>query len=588
MSLAQAEQWHFSGVDRIVAVGDIHGAYDALVETLQAAKVIDDDLAWSGGKTHFVTTGDVLDRGADSRRVLDLIMRLEREAPLAGGRVHQLLGNHEVMNLIGDLRYVADEEYAAFLDVESVEERERWYQRFRRSKPADSNEADVRWEFDEKAPPGYFGHRRAFRHDGSYGRWLLKKPIMVVINDTVFVHGGVPPYVANQGLSGVNGALKKDLRDYVTTRAGLEDAGVMSPIDRFKESPSILLEKMNAGEFGDEITTAARNIIDLSKSPLHRPAGPTWYRGTATCNRLTEGDALNVALGKIGAKRVVMGHTTTITRRVQQRMDGRIIEIDTGMLKANYGGSGNALIIEGSELTVVNQDGTSDSSPILHPTRVGHKSWGIDDASLASILANGNIVDSSADGAAWQLVQVAADERTVFAYFTELPRQDGFLPELAAYKIDRMLGLGMVPVTVRREIAGKQGILQFVPAATLSERERAADGKGDKVPCSLGKQWGAMYVFDALIRNAARTPLSMLYSPDDWLLILVDHENSFSAGTGRPAYQENIELAVGDQWRNALLELNDERLRENLAEVLDERRLLALFERRDALIGEEK
>ena len=69
-----------------------------------------------------------LDRGADSRRVMDLLMRLEQEAARAGGRVHLLLGNHEVMNLIGDLRYVADGEYAAYQDVETAEERERWFQ----------------------------------------------------------------------------------------------------------------------------------------------------------------------------------------------------------------------------------------------------------------------------------------------------------------------------------------------------------------------------------------------------------------------------------------------------------------------------
>jgi hypothetical protein len=588
LSWAQTDEWHFSGVKRIVAVGDIHGAYDALVATLQKANVIDDNLAWSGGKTHFVSTGDLLDRGPDSRRVMDLFMRLEHEAPLAGGQVHQLLGNHEVMNLIGDLRYVADEEYAAFLDVESVEERERWHQRFRRNKPVDSDDAAVRREFDERAPPGYFGHRRAFRRAGIYGKWLLKKPLMIVINDTAFVHGGIPPFVAEHGLAGVNGALKQDLLEFVTTSAALMDAGVLSPIDRFKESPPMLTGKMDTGQLEGDLMISAQNIIDLSKSPLHRPAGPTWYRGTATCNSLIEGDGLNAALNEIGATRVVIGHTTTITRQVQQRMNGRIVEIDTGMLKTHYAGSGNALIIEDDLLTVVNQNGATDLSPIAHPVRVGHESWAIDDAALASILANGNIADSSTDGAAWKLVQVTADEKAVFAYFRELPKQKRFVPELAAYKLDRMLGLGMVPVTVRREIAGKPGTLQYVPAATLSERERVASEKGRKVSCSLEKQWGAMYVFDALIHNPSRTPSSMLYSPDDWLLMLVDHENSFRARTGRPAYQENIELSIGDQWRTALLELDDEKLSMNLGDVLDERRLAALLERRDVLIGEEK
>ena len=78
----------------------------------------------------------------------------------------------------------------------------------------------------------------------------------------------------------------------------------------------------------------------------------------------------------------------------------------------------------------------------------------------------------------------------------------------------------------------------------------------------------------------------MLYSPDDWLLILVDHENSFDAERGRPTYLENIELAIGDQWRTALLELDDEALRAVLGDVLDDKRLTALAKRRDALVGE--
>lgn len=583
-ALAQADEWHFSGVDRIVAVGDVHGAYDALVATLQASNVIDDSLAWSGGKTHFVSTGDLLDRGPDSRRVMDLIMRLEREAELAGGRVHQLLGNHEVMNLTGDLRYVSGTEYAAFLDTEKARERRQWYKQFRHSRLPNGDEATVRREFDRKAPPGYFGHRRAFRHDGIYGKWLLSKPLMIVINDTAFVHGGMPPFVAEQGLAGVNIVLKKDLHDYVTIRAGLEDAAVINPIDRFGEAAAKLNRKMEAGQMPDDRKNVAQQLFDLSKSPLHGPAGPTWYRGTMACNGLIEGDALNVALSRIGAKRVVIGHKSTITRQVQQRMNGRIVEIDTGMLTSYYEGSGNALIIEGDQLSVVNQDGNTDLSPVAHPLRVGHESLAIDDSALADILEKGDVAEIYADGAAWRLVQVTAGEISVFAYFDAQEREQSFDPELAAYKLDRLLGLAMVPVTVRREIAGQQGTLQFVPAATLTERARVAAGKWLGAPCSLHKQMDAMYVFDALIHNSARTPSSMLYSPDDWLLILVDHENAFGTVDERPAYLQGVELAIGDQWRTALLEVDDEVLRAELGGVLDERRLAALGRRRDALL----
>jgi len=583
-SLALADDWRFSNVDRIVAVSDIHGAYDALLATFQEAGVIDDKLDWSGAETHLVITGDLLDRGPGSRQVVDLIMRLERQAAQAGGRVHQLLGNHEVMNLIGDLRYVADAEYAAFTDDESSQEREFWYQQFRRIQPADTDEQTVRSEFNLKAPPGFFGHRRAYRKDGIYGKWLLEKPLMIVINDTVFVHGGAPPYVAEHGLAGVNTRLKMDLLNYLIAVSALEDAGISSPLERFKELPPILTEKIETGQLDDAFLSQAMAVLELRKSPLHGSTGPLWYRGTAICNSLIEGDGLEKVLARVGAKQIVIGHTPTSTRRIQQRMGGRIFEIDTGMLKANYKGSGNALILEKDMVAVVNQDGTDGLSPIAHPKGVGNEWDLIDDKMLESILGNGTIINAKTDNKTWQLLQIAAFDKTVYAYFNAIPAEKGFIPEIAAYRLDRMLGLYMVPVTVRREIAGQQGTLQFVPESTINELGRETEGKGLKAICSMAKQWGAMYVYDTLIHNPERTPLSMLYDTGDWLLMLVNHGDSFGRQVGRPAYLKGIELNIGNEWRTALRGLDDEKLRANLGDVLDQDRLAALARRRDALI----
>ena len=93
-----------------------------------------------------------------------------------------------------------------------------------------------------------------------------------------------------------------------------------------------------------------------------------------------------------------------------------------------------------------------------------------------------------------------------------------------------------------------------------------------------------MHVFDALIHNPVRTPLSMLYSPDNWQLMLVNHESSFGINNERPTYLEHIELTISGQCRTALLEINYEKLRINLGDVLDKDRLAALAKRRDALI----
>jgi hypothetical protein len=78
----------------------------------------------------------------------------------------------------------------------------------------------------------------------------------------------------------------------------------------------------------------------------------------------------------------------------------------------------------------------------------------------------------------------------------------------------------------------------------------------------------------------------MLYSPDHWQLMLINHEISFSTNKDRPAYLNNIELNIGQQWRSALLKLDDEKLRSNLGNVLGKRRLTALIKRRDDLIAD--
>ena len=110
---------------RVVAIGDVHGSLSGLVEILKAAGLVDEARHWIGGTTTLVQTGDLTDRGAEVRGVLDLMMALEKEAPKAKGKVEQVIGNHEVMNLLGDLRDATPDICAAFADSGSATTRER-------------------------------------------------------------------------------------------------------------------------------------------------------------------------------------------------------------------------------------------------------------------------------------------------------------------------------------------------------------------------------------------------------------------------------------------------------------------------------
>jgi hypothetical protein len=155
-ALAHADSdWQWSGVSRVVAVSDIHGAHSGLVQILRKTSVIGDEHHWTGGDTHLVIAGDILDRGPDSRASMDLLMALEAEAPRAGGQVHVLLGNHEVMNLVGDLRYVATAEYPAFVEDESPEMRQAEFESWLKRQNPDSLPEDQHGQFDDQFPQGF-------------------------------------------------------------------------------------------------------------------------------------------------------------------------------------------------------------------------------------------------------------------------------------------------------------------------------------------------------------------------------------------------------------------------------------------------
>ena len=579
---ATADNWRFDNVDRIVAMADIHGAYDAMTATLQKARVLDADLKWSGGKTHLVIVGDILDRGPDSRAAMELLMRLEGEAEAAGGRVHVVFGNHESMPMTGDLRYVSAAEYAAFADDEDPVERERWLGLY--AKRNNSDVASVRPRFDEKFPPGYFAMRRAFRADGRYGKWLLQKNIIVVVNGTAFVHGGLSPTVTKLGLDGVNGKLKKELEEYVRVLGLLTDAEILLPTDSHYKYHSILTNYLPGLDDDAETLRAVKDAIRLEDSELLGVDGPLWYRGNVVCPGIVESHRLDAALAAIDASRVVVGHTPTPDHKVRQRFGGRLIEIDTGMLNFYYKGSGNALVIEGDTISVVNQWG-EPSAPIDHPRHVGWRPAGLTADDLEDLLSNGEIV-SVESGDEGTVVTIAQNGTSVQATF-ERRAARGVFPGVAAYRLDRLLNLEMVPVTVERRVDGRDGSLEYRPMNTLDEVERSESGIGMDAHCPIPMQWAAMYLFDALIYNEGRSLHRMDYDRSSMQLILGEHDRAFDSRKGRPRHLVNAPLVVTPGWKAALSMLTDDVIEKNLGDVLDKRRLRALAIRRDELLATE-
>ena len=583
---AVASQWQYSGVERVVALSDIHGAYDALVATLQNAAVLDAELGWTGGAAHLVIVGDILDRGAKSRDAMDLLMRLEQEALAAGGRVHVLIGNHEAMNLVGDLRYVAKAEFEAFADEETADERERWLAEYARRKGAGDISDELRADFDERFPAGFFAHRRAFDADGKYGSWLLSKPVVVVVNGTAFVHGGLSPMIADIGLEGVNGVLAGEMERYVENLEPLYEVGALTPMDNFYQHPRILQSFMPPVEAEATLMATVAETRELAKSDIHAPDGPLWYRGNVACNRLVEEERLQAALDAIGATRVVIGHTPTQGRVILERFDGDIIEVDTGMLSERYGGSGNALVIEGDRFTIVNEHSGEVTAPQPHPRQVGNRPGGfLSVEATEALLASGEISNERENAEDRTIVTVSDGTRSIDAVFAKRENKETY-PDVAAYRLDRLLELDMVPVAVKRDLGRREGSLQFLPPKLTDEQQRSEAGRGGSANCPLPQQWSSMYVFDVLIYNEGRTPTRIAYSPADWQLILLGHDRAFANDKDRPRHLQGVELEIGDGWRSALRALTDEVIEREFEGILDKRRQKALAARRDALLSE--
>ncbi len=592
-------QWRWDGVPRIVAVGDVHGAYDELFASLRQTGIVDDTGRWSGGSSHLVSLGDLVDRGPRSRDVMDLLMRLESEAAEAGGRVHLILGNHEVMNMTGELDYVSAEEYAAFAadasDGRRAEEYSAW---LGRTGGADGPDAQA--SFDAAFPPGYFAHRDAFSPDGTYGRWLLDQQVLIVINSTAFVHAGLSEMISKRGAESINDTAASDIRSYLDVFGQLTAAGALGPETPFNDR---LTAARGAG--APEAAALAGQLETLLSSPVFEADGPVWYRGTAWCHPLTEVIHLQRQLDGLGAERVVIGHTPTRDSSQHSRMKGRAIMIDTGMLRAVYEGRPSALVIEGDTLQAY-YAGQANPAPIQPlPRRVGQRPGGITDDELERILATGEIVaieDVGQGVTKPQKVTIRHEGNEYSALFkTEstpieassrrqtqrlVENSDRWEHEVAAYKLDRILGLDLVPVTVGRTIDGRTGAMQFWVENLISELDRKEKGVAATGWCPLSEQYNLMVAFDTLTYNVDRTLQNIVYDKDTWMLYLIDHSRGFRLNTGRPKDIRKVDLVMSQDLVEALQGLTLEQLRTEMGDLLIQDQMRAILRRRNQLVEE--
>jgi hypothetical protein len=608
-------KWEWDGVGRVVAIGDVHGRGEQLTAILQAAGLADDLLRWTGEKDHLVLCGDLIDRGPDDREILDLVRRLQKQAESAGGRVHALLGNHEVMNLVRDFRYVWPGGYASFQADEKSGDRRKalaGYEKAYSGKGLSSAELEA--AFDEKYPPGYFARQRAFARKGTYGSWLLEQPTVIKVNGVVFVHGGLTPEVAALGLDQINDRLRKSVRSVMDS--GLVLDTVLRTPGGFAETRGAAAAVLKLAAQGRQVdrrlARAAESLTEEVRSLAFAPDGPLWYRGSSLDNERIERERVSAVLQRLDARSMVVGHTVTRTGQVSSRFDGRFLRADVGM---GYGRKGYAVVFEKERISVLDPATRQTSLPFAEPPQGEGWAGGfvhLADAEMERVLSEAEVVDRTKVSRGhqraelWELKGEGLHLRGVFKDIEEdeptagraSPRR--YEHEVAAYKLDRMLGLGLVPVAVLRDSEAGPGALRAVVETALdlvsvrSEQDLQGAGPEETIRAiaesyglgidELREQVVRVRVFDGLIGNQEREDVDKLFVPSEGHVCLVDHEQAFPLSTELdPALLQPCRPMPADL-RNALMMLDAGELRSNLGGYLTEGQIDAVLKRRDRVL----
>lgn len=275
--------YRYAVPERLVAIGDLHGDLAATRAALRLAGAIDDRDRWVGAKLVVVQTGDEIDRGDDDRAVIELFDRLADAAHGAGGEVRALVGNHEAMNVAGDFRYVTKASFAAFGDVDT------------RKVPG-----PVLAQFPVEAR----GRLAAFYPGGPFALRLSQRNAVIVVGDTLFVHGGVTVEHVRYGLARFNREVSR----------WMSGQGAPSPLASEEQ-------------------------------------GPLWTRRYSNDEQPVDCAELAATLDALEIKRMVVGHTPH-KDGITSACDGRVWRIDTG-LSHYYEGPVQVLEIKGDKATVL-------------------------------------------------------------------------------------------------------------------------------------------------------------------------------------------------------------------------------------------
>jgi hypothetical protein len=362
----------------IVVIGEVQGAANTVAAFLEHLDLIDSEHHWSGGDTILIQTGDLIDDGEHVRAALDLFMRLQEEAAAGGGRVIVLMGNHEALNILGELRDVNPLAYQSFAGPDSESRQRQVWEEWSawRTQQAEAigeafkadSEAELQWFAAH--PPGWVEYAESMGPHGVYGAWLRSLPVAVEINDVLFVHGGVHQEIEDPKVESINRRAAEEIKSFDEHKAFMVAEGLCLSTSSAGEMVNVInqealfLNNLDDSERTSSNPRVARllQIYDLSQwkswSVLDGK-GPLCFRGAARWPEDEHGPEMAAILEAFDVERMVTGQSDGRNRMIQARFDNRVLltSIDMTDDPDGRGGDPAALEIVDGDYFVVTMSG---------------------------------------------------------------------------------------------------------------------------------------------------------------------------------------------------------------------------------------
>lgn len=339
------------------------------------------------------------------------------------------------------------------------------------------------------------------------------------------------------------------------------------------------------------------NLQEINTLPLNQYRFLN-YHGSSVCHPYSEAFNAERILKVLGAKQAVIGNSIP-SNKISYRFDHQAYFVNTGDVTS-------ALVIDNNQVSAfylkqgqlikapINEKKTN---PIIHPET-------LTEARIKDILLHGDIVGNEEIGVgitnsniltlSWEGVKIRAlfkvhDSDPNLENEFRFPRRinhvpDRYLNEVAAYKLDRLLNLNLVPIAVLRKINNREGVIQYWVEGLQNELDRKQNQLPFTGECNRVEQFRTRYIFDVLIYNDDRNETNITFSQEQQSLVFIDHSIAFSLEDSAPKMYAKAPLRLSNIFAQRLKSLNETLLKEELSDYLHRKQIDSILKRRDHIL----